>query len=86
MSTMTRAPQFSNGPRPDQVRGTFQVLGNDGTPQTGVVTAWIDEFGEPCEDPDDAVEFVGFIQEGTDAGYWGRFENEPGLWTHHRVH
>jgi hypothetical protein len=83
---MTRTPQFPNGPQPDQVKGTFNVLGSDGTPQVGVVTAWIDEFGDACEHPDEAVEFLGFIQQGTEAGSWGRFENEPDGWTHHSIH
>lgn len=83
---MTRAPQSNNGPDPAEIKGTFQILGADGTPQIGVVTTWIDEFGETCEDPNEAVEVVGFIHQGTEAGLWVRFENEPDEWTYHRVH
>lgn len=85
LTAMTRAPH-SGQPRPDEVKGTFSILGPDGTPQEGVVTQWLDEFGDRVDDPSEAFQCIGYIQRGSGAGMWIRFDNDPDDWDYHRVH
>lgn len=57
----------------DDVLATFTIRDEQGDQQSGYITTMFDEDGENVTDPREAIEFVGFVQEGSATGKWIRF-------------
>lgn len=58
----------------DEVLATFTIRTDDGAGyQSGYITNLFRADGSETTDPREAVQCVGFIQEGVDAGKWINF-------------
>ena len=72
---------------PDDVLATFTIRDERGDRQAGYITTMFDKHGEIVIDPREAIEFVGFVQEGSATGKWIRFEaHEDDEWCRVKRH
>jgi hypothetical protein len=61
------------------VLATFTIRNEDGSGyHAGYITTMYRLDGSETDDPRDAAEFVGFIQEGHSVGQWIRFAADEG--------
>jgi len=70
------APIDPFNPKRDTILATYKIGADE-----GVVTDFIDPEGQSVKVPYDAVEAVGYILQGPNAGKWQRFETKPEEWT-----
>jgi len=70
----------------DEVLATFTIR-NEGGEQSGYVTNMFDASGEEVFDPRAAQEFVGYVQEGSQKGFWLRWSaGEDDQWKRVKRH
>ena len=72
---------------PSPVLGTFVIADEDDGPQSGVITNFIDQYGNEAQSPHHAECWVGLVTQGSWAGKWVNCPvDETDEWTHYKVH